>query len=82
VVSALEEKHLARFDGQTLTLEPLLKLIVSEACNAISYYEPVKSSCVLECPNMHLLFTQYEWNENMWKIAPYQDKKSLLLSLD
>ena len=82
VVSSLREKRLARLDGQTLTLEPLLNLIVSQACDAISFYEPVQGSYALECPNMQLLFTQYEWNESMWRIEPYKDKKSLLLSLN
>jgi hypothetical protein len=81
VISALQEKHLARFDGQTLTLEPLLKLVVSEACAAVSFYEPTQDFYALECPNMHLLFSRYEWAENVWRITPYKDKKSLLLSL-
>jgi len=81
-ISTLGDKRLARLDGQTLILEPLLKLIISEACDAISIYEPAQGLYALECPNMHLLFSKYEWADGMWKIAPYQDKKSLVLSLN
>ena len=80
VISTLREKRLARVDGQAMTLEPLLKLIVAEACEAISFYEPEQGVYALECPNMHLLFTRYEWIKSMWRITPYKDKKSLLLS--
>jgi hypothetical protein len=82
VISTLGEKRLARLDGQSLVLEPLLKLIISEACAATAYYKPSQGLFALECPDMHLLFTRYEWAKNMWRIAPYQDKKRLLLSLD
>jgi len=82
IVSTLSEKRLASWDGHTLTLEPFLKLIIDEACNAIELYSPEKDSYALECPNMHLLFTRYEWAENVWRIAPYKDKSSLILSVD
>jgi len=81
IASALQKKRLARWDGHTLTLEPFLKLIIDEACAATSLYEPTQDSFALECPNMHLHFTRYEWAENKWRIAPFKDRSQLFLSL-
>jgi len=77
IVSSLQEKQLAGWDGQTLTLEPFLKLIINEACNALSLFKPTDDTYALECPDMYLLFSRYKWAENMWKIAPFKDKISL-----
>ena len=82
LISMLQEKRLARWDGHSLILVPLLKLILDEACGATSMYEPEPGAFALECPNMHLLFTRYEWAEGVWRIAPFKDKSSLLLSLN
>jgi len=82
ITATLQEKHLAHWDGHSLTLEPLLKLILDEARSAVSLYKPEKDSYALECPDMHLLFTRYEWAKNMWRITPYKDKKTLITSMD
>jgi len=82
LISILQEKRMARYDGHSLILEPFLKLIITEACAAKSLYEPSQNSYALECPNMHLLFTRYERAENMWRITPYKDNQSLLSSYE
>ena len=82
LVLSLQEKRLARWDGTTLTLEPFLKLLIDEACETTSVYEPVEGAYALECVNMHLLLTRYEWADDIWRIAPHKDKASLLSSLE
>jgi len=82
IASSLQEKRLAQWDGHTLTLEPLLKLIIDEACNAVSLYNPAQDSYALECPDMHLLFTRYAWAEDTWRIAPYKDVSALYASME
>jgi len=81
VISNLLEKRLACYEDDTLILEPFLKLIINEAYNAKSLYNPINDSYALICPNMHLLFSRYEWAENFWRIEPYKDKISLISSL-
>ena len=82
IASSLQEKRLAQWDGETLTLEPLLKLIIDEACKAVSLYHPAQGSYALECPNMHLLFTRYAWAKDTWRIAPYKDAAALFSSME
>jgi len=81
IIATLQEKHLARWDGHTLLVEPLLTLMIEEACNATLLYEPAQDAYALECPNMHLLFTRYQWATDMWRISPCKDKSTLLSSL-
>jgi len=82
IASSLQEKRLALWDGETIALEPLLKLIIDEACKAVSLYHPTQDSYALECPNMHLLFTRYAWIKDTWRIAPYKDAAALFSSME
>ena len=82
IVSTLQEKHLAQWDGCEVKVEPLLDLIAEEAAAAYSFEEVAPGIYAVECPNMCLLVTRYEWAEGMWRIAPFQDMPALLASLD
>jgi hypothetical protein len=81
IVATLQEKRLVSWDGHTLSMKPLLRLIINEASTAASFYKPIKDAYALECPNMHLLFTKYQWALDMWRISPFKDKSALLSSL-
>ena len=81
VVTTLQEKHLARWDGHTLLAEPLLTLMIEEACNLTLLYEPVYDAYALGCPNMHLLITRYQRATDLLRITPCKDKSTLLSSL-
>jgi len=82
IVSTLQEKRLAQWDGNVLNVEPLLDLIIEEAAAARSFHEVAPGTYTVECPNMCLLITQYEWAAGMWKIAPFKDINELQSSLD
>jgi len=78
---SLQEKQLAKLEGNLLRLSPLLHLIVTEAKIATSICEPSSGCYVLECPALFLLFTRYEWAQEMWRISAFQDMDSLQKAL-
>jgi len=82
ILSALQDRRLAQMDGNALKIEPLLNLIVEEAVAARSAKKEAPGSYSVECPNMCLLVTRYEWAEGMWRITPFKDILALESSLE
>jgi len=81
IVSTLQEKRLAQWDGNSLKIEPLLNLIIDEAMAAQSIHTAKADVYAVECPSMCLLISRYEWAAGTWRIAPFQDMHALLSSL-
>ena len=82
IALTLQEKRLAQSDGDSITVEPLLKLIIEEVVAARSFHEVSPDSFAVECPNMYLHITRYEWAAGMWRVASFQDMPALLASLN
>jgi len=81
IASSLQEKRLAQCESDELKVEPLLDLIIKEAAAAMSANKTATGAYAVECPNMCLLVSRYEWAEGMWRIAPFQDMPELLSSM-
>jgi hypothetical protein len=79
---SLQKKGLVTLDGQALKLAPILNLIVSQALEAIAFKEIFPGTYILECPKMLLLFSKYERAVETWRISPFQDMASLMLSFE
>jgi len=81
IASTLQEKRLAQCDGDELKVEPLLDLIMKEAAAATSANKTATGAYAVECPDMCLLISKYEWAAGMWRIAPFKDMPELLSSM-
>lgn len=86
-VESLIGKKLARKAMGSISIEPVVDLLVKSALSAVSLWE-IKCAesgviaVIMRSDALFLLITQYKHIEGNWKITPFQDRGKLLGELD